>query len=363
MEVQSRASSLPAKGQPPTQLLDNSDPHGKLPEDGQMSSDEESNLISKIAEPVGVPDDSTNNDEEPDVYDFMYPYYVSMDGTVSEPNHHIERLNKAHVIHRELDEIGLMVHSRLNVSDIFICKLDMADIGKHVVSVHALRYFGLLATLGLEGFRDHLSKQVNNTIVSEVIKPTERTNDKVAVASMVAIDETLKVNDMLSATFQLRARVTPCSPLTTDNRPTFDLTEQRHIQDVFILKPYIAVSDNYKSKIGVKVENDPLAFGLSAWAETPSFWDNALSRAVPFKNMLCSTHMLMEIFNRRTILSGIENPDVAWRRMVEILERSPSFSVDLNHHLVNEQNVMYNTLRLAHAMVSSRPWYDPAQSF
>lgn len=273
----------------------------------------------------------TEDKEKVEVDDLLYPYIINPDDTFKPFN--LKEMTQAHVIDN-LCARATLEHEQ----DILIARLDLTKILTLKLGIHGLRFFKevcLATAMTIQGAP--LSWGAQMTAGSAITE-----------ASSFA-------TSWLAPTLELRAKVEAekeADPI--DFRPSFDRPEQLHVNHVFRLTPYLVMTDPNGNN--PTIIDDPMAFGMVDWATNPSAAERILSLPRSFRHLYVSDVMLTEVFNRRTILAGIDNPTVCIKRMTDIIERSPIFSEDIIGRLSTGRTLLEDTRLLAVAMATQQPW-------
>lgn len=264
----------------------------------------------------------------------MYPYTIDFDD-VRIPIQ-LEVMTKAHVIDHKLASAMFE-----DGDDILICRMDLTKIPVLKIGIHFAR---CLYSINF------------NVMTMFAGIPGQMAWDTIKNDAYANWPELLMHN--IADKLELRAKVVRVSSISLDQRPMFDRSEQFVASDLFEISPYILW--HYNGERVDKISDDPRAFGLDSWAQFPSAVDRFFNLPTPFRTLRVSSALLLEVYNRRTILAGLDRPEVAIQRMTDIIERSPSFSEYINVKLQTGYSVLQDTRILAIAMATEQPWLDPA---
>lgn len=288
------------------------------------------------------------------VEDVMHPYVVGPMGEDLTTNWTISEYTKENVIADTV--LGTQLDG---LSDILICDLDFREIALFNVCAHTMR----LAEVALMW-----SSFAVEGAIRRGQSPPHQSSDYILQEMSQRKDKSL--TEFMGAThasfLQLRASIEPYETdvlQASDVRPSFDRSEKRLIEQLYILKPYILQRVEPGENRNPTIIDDPLAFAMYGWEHEASAWQKLMSLKVPFKPKIISAQMLAELVNRRTILAGVDNPKACWSRMTDIVERSPYFQEDFTARLTQGISVAKDTRDVAFAMVTGRPWLVRNQAF
>lgn len=333
------------------------DPHGKNKDrkrsrkNAQISTSVLTDLVSQL-QAANDNRQEAKMEQKADIADVMLPYTVGPIGEDLTTNWTITEYTKANLIDDMVFSTDL-----LEMADIIICKLDyrrvfMANPGMHIMRI-------------LEPLAMYLGANFSSLLKHSQILPANHMPQ--VLQQQAIIQEDLAMQQTHSEVLELRASVRPyeSDPLSTghnslgfsDSRPTFDRTEKRVIEDIFVLQPYVLLKiDSADGERNPIVFDDPLAFSCKGWETNASAWQKAFSLKVPFRPRYISAQLLAELVNRRTIVAGLDNPTIAISRINDIIERSPCFQEFHKLRLMIGSSVIQDTRDIAVAMVTSQPW-------
>jgi hypothetical protein len=280
---------------------------------------------------VGGPD--SVGDDTRLLADLLFPYVIEMDDVMHQ-HFNIEQYTTAHVVQNKI-AAGILYHNQ----EVLICKIDLLKMPVSKLWIHFVRVL------------HEMIKQIGFA----AIFPGQPFMNYLLPVGKAIEDNSTELMEMFNAChLELRATVKKQKIHCTDQRPSFDRSEQIHRNSIFRLRPFIQYADPVTG-VYHKIL-DPLGFGLESWSAQPSGLEKFFSLPVPFRDMYVSTPMLLEMYNRRTILAGLDNPSLAMARMTEILERSPIFTDNIHYHFQSGYSIMQDTRSLAVAMATGQPW-------
>lgn len=287
-------------------------------------------------------DDEIVYDTDSDILDLMYPYFVDVDGSDLSRTWTFEELTDEHVINNTIS--GCLLEE---LDDICICDIKIEDRPNGLLGhagVHCMRLAELAFATAWNSAK----------LVAQGAPPTPLTHYLAAHQHLAKNSVKTLEYQFECSLLQLRAKVRFIRTISSDYRPTFDMSEQQQVTHVYELTPYIISTIDCHTQ--PRIINDPLAFGMRDWCMNASAVQRIFSLPVDFRPMhVCST-LLTELVNRRTILAGRDNPAAAFSRMTDIIERSPSFQEDHRARLLNWTSSYHDTRSVAMAMVTGRPW-------
>lgn len=274
------------------------------------------------------------------VEDVMMPYVIGPVGEDLTANWHVREITKEEIIYNKLMLTNLLD----DIDDIHICNIDFRQVSIHAACVHLVRAaLPLLAAATTVLF--HPTQLQNQCFLGS------------AHTLMMLNNGYHEFTGQVFTTLSLRASVVmQRGSINADQRPSFDMTEQRQIQDVFELRPYIRMVD-VDNKI--TIIDDPMAYGLDHWTVPTTAMNRWFNQVVSFRSRFVSAQLLNELVNRRTIMAGRDRPEAAATRMSDIIERSSSFSDDWLLRIHNGHSVYEDTRDIALAMVTDQPWTKP----
>lgn len=311
-------------------------------------------LVEAVSELQGTKDalrEAVN--EEPNIQDLMHPYVVGPSGEDLTANWTLSQYTKENLISDTVLKTQLS-----DLADILICDIDFRRVAHLSAGIHAARLVEVAALFAGISLGHALTHGEFVPFCPEVMKTECHERLDQGVVSLTSYSH--------ASFLQLRASIEPYyqSALEkSDTRPSFDRSEKRLIEDLFLLEPYILLRVDPKDGRNPQIIDDPLAFAMFGWEDEASAWQKLMCLKVPFRQKIISSQLLAELVNRRTVLSGLDDPKTCWNRMTDIIERSPCFQEHLSLRLTTGVSVASDTRDVAFAMVTSQPWLVRNQAF